>query len=166
MLYDRVGALGASSSRFWNRLWRAGVDVRRYNPPRLDSPFGCVSRDHRKVLSVDATRAFVAGLCVGRRSVGHVERQLEPWRDTGIELRGPAVADVEQAFVTADYGSKVGNVAVRVVATVPSTARLFRLDQLVAKRRARTGRRNFSRKTLGDRGPREFFQEDARRTRR
>jgi phosphatidylserine/phosphatidylglycerophosphate/cardiolipin synthase-like enzyme len=116
--------------------------------------------------AVDATCAFVAGLCVGRRSVGHVERQLEPWRDTGIELRGPAVADVEQAFVTADYGSKVGNAAVRVVATVPSTARLFRLDQLVAKRRARTGRRNFSRKMLGDRGPREFFQEDARRSRR
>src|SRR5207244_13584669 len=108
--------------------------------------------------AVAAPCAFVAGLCVGRRSVGHVERQLEPWRDTGIELRGPAVADVEQAFVTADYGSKVGNVAVRVVATVPSTARLFRLDQLVAKRRARTGRRNFSRKMLGDRGPREFFQ--------
>src|SRR3989442_7395845 len=47
--------------------------------------------------AVDATCAFVAGLYVGRRSVGHVERQLEPWRGTGIEVRGPALAGVEQA---------------------------------------------------------------------
>src|SRR5574337_1375499 len=36
--------------KFWARLRDAGVEVRCYNPPHLDAPFGWVSRDHRKML--------------------------------------------------------------------------------------------------------------------
>ena len=98
LLYDWFGGLGHAGHRFWRTLRRAGVEVRCFNPPRFDSPFGWLSRDHRKMITVDHRIAFVTGLCVGQRWVGDAARAIDPWRDTGIELQGPAVADIEQAF--------------------------------------------------------------------
>jgi cardiolipin synthase A/B len=148
LIYDWLGGLGTASRRFWRRLREAGVDVRTYNPPRLDSPFGWVSRDHRKMLGVDGAVSFVTGLCVGRMWTGDPERGIPPWRDTGVEVRGPAIVDVEQAFadVWAGLGDPLpaaelpmagsipaaGDVALRVVASTPNTAGLYRLDQLIA----------------------------------
>jgi len=70
LLYDWLGALGHASRRFWRRLRDAGVEVRCFNPPRFDSPFGWLSRDHRKMLAVDGRVAFATGLCVGQPWVG------------------------------------------------------------------------------------------------
>ena len=155
LLYDWMGGFGKTSRAFWKRLSAGGVEVRCYNPPRFDSPLGWVSRDHRKMISVDRTIAFVTGLCVGRMWVGDPGRHLDPWRDTGVEVRGPAVADIESAFADAwaaagrpiddtasveappasDHavnGEGADVAAMRVVATVPNTAGMFRVDQLVA----------------------------------
>jgi cardiolipin synthase len=146
LLYDWMGGFGKTSRRFWRRLQTGGLDVRCYNPPRFDRPLGWVSRDHRKTITIDGTVAFVTGLCVGRAWVGDPARKLDPWRDTGIEVRGPAVADVEAAFADAWAAAgdplpadaiarppaAAGDVPLRVVATVPNTAGLFRVDQLVA----------------------------------
>ena len=101
LLYDWMGGFGKTSRAFWNRLRAGGVEVRCYNPPRFDSPLGWVSRDHRKMIAVDRTVAFVTGLCVGQMWVGDPARHLDPWRDTGVEVRGPAVADIEDAFADA-----------------------------------------------------------------
>jgi cardiolipin synthase len=148
LIYDWLGGLGKTSRQFWRRLSAGGVEVRCYNPPRLDSPLGWIGRDHRKMLSADGEVGFVTGLCVGRKWVGYPERNIDPWRDTGVEVRGPAVSDIEAAFAqvwTATGGADLGraepaehnsvpegDTALRVVATVPNTAGLFRLDQLVA----------------------------------
>jgi cardiolipin synthase len=144
LIYDWMGGFGKTSRSFWNRLRAGGVEVRCYNPPRFDSPFGWLSRDHRKMLAVDGQVAFITGLCVGDRWVGDPELGVAPWRDTGIELRGPAVAEVERAFaqIWSTLGSPIhernneytpaGEISMRVVATLPATAGMFRLDQLVA----------------------------------
>ncbi len=146
LIYDWMGGFGKTSRHFWKRLRSAGVEVRCYNPPRLDSPFGWLSRDHRKMLAVDHEVGFITGLCVGRMWVGQPDKNLQPWRDTGVEIRGPAVADIEHAFaqVWSMLGQAIpdqelsgtrvsaGDVKLRVVATVPATAGLFRLDQLIA----------------------------------
>jgi cardiolipin synthase len=147
LLYDWMGGLGKTPRSFWNRLRAGGVDVRCFNPPRFDSPLGWVSRDHRKAIVVDGAVAYVTGLCVGAMWRGDPARGLDPWRDTGIELRGPAVADVEDAFAeawsaageplpagegVATAAPPAGDVALRVVATIPNTAGLLRVDQLVA----------------------------------
>lgn len=149
VVYDWMGALGKTSRKFWNRLRAGGVEVRCYNPPRFDSPLGWLSRDHRKMLAVDGEVAFVSGLCVGRMWVGEPDKNIEPWRDTGVEVHGPGVIDVERSFAetwammgppipndemgnTTRAISPAGNVNLRIVATVPATAGLFRLDQLVA----------------------------------
>ena len=96
-LYDWMGALGAASRRLWEPLRLAGGEVRCFNPPRLDSPLGWLSRDHRKMIAVDGEVGFVTGLCVSRKWMGDPAHGRDAWRDTGIELRGPAVA-VERAF--------------------------------------------------------------------
>lgn len=145
VLYDWMGG---SSRRLARSMEQGGALVRCFNPPHLDSPFGWVSRDHRKMLGVDGEVAFVSGLCVSAKWVGDKARRIDPWRDTGIELRGPAVADVEKAFADvwavagkplgADEQPEAGSIEpagdhlVRVIATVPSLGGLFRLDQLVA----------------------------------
>src|SRR6185437_766506 len=98
LIYDWMGGLGKASRRFWNHLRAAEVEVRCYNPPHFDSPFGWLSRDHRKMLAVDGEIGFITGLCVGRMWVGEPEKNIQPWRDTGVEIRGPAVADIERAF--------------------------------------------------------------------
>jgi cardiolipin synthase len=148
LIYDWLGAVGKTSRSFWNYLRAGGVEVRTYNPPRLDSPLSWVSRDHRKTLTVDGRIGFVTGLCVGREWVGDPEKKLDPWRDTGIEVRGPAVADIEQAFAhvwdsTGDdlppdeiaqreMLEDAGEVTLRVVATQPVSAGMLRMDQMVA----------------------------------
>jgi len=67
-------------------------------PPHFYSPFGWLLRDHRKMLAVDGEVGFITGLCVGRMWVGDPAKKTQPWRDTGIEVRGPAVAEIEHAF--------------------------------------------------------------------
>ncbi|MGH7945849.1 MAG: phospholipase D-like domain-containing protein [Opitutaceae bacterium] len=148
LIYDWLGGFGKTSKSFWNQLRDGGVDIRCYNPPSLDAPFGWFSRDHRKLVVVDGEVGFITGLCIGRMWTGQPERKIEPWRDTGIEVRGPAVAEIERAFgqvwsmmgrslpdeeVTASSAPfEPGGVNMRIVATFPSTAGMFRVDQLVA----------------------------------
>src|SRR5204863_4188076 len=92
------GGFGKTSRRFWKRLRAGGVEVRCYNAPTPASPLGWLSRDHRKMLGVDGTVGFVSGLCVGQAWVGDPARDIAPWRDTGVEVRGPAVRQIEAAF--------------------------------------------------------------------
>jgi cardiolipin synthase len=149
-----MGTKSGSSRAFWRRMSSAGVEIRCFNPPRLDSPFGWITRDHRKVIAVDGKVAFVAGLCISKRWKGDPGRGIPPWRDTGLAIHGPAVADVEGAFAQlwetmgdpippgerslADAIPRAGDVALRVVAGAPSTAGLFRMDQLMAAIARRT----------------------------
>lgn len=148
LIYDWMGGLRKASRQFWNRLRVGGVEVRCYNPPRFDSPLGWTSRDHRKMLAVDGRIGFVTGLCVGKMWVGDSKRNIDPWRDTGVEVRGPAVSEIEQAFaqvwamigepirelevVREDAAVTAGAMGVRIVASLPATAGMIRVDELVA----------------------------------
>jgi cardiolipin synthase len=147
VIYDWFGSLGKAGRGFWRGLRESGVEVRCFNPPRLDQPLGWIARDHRKCLVVDGEVAFVTGLCVGSMWEGDPERGIAGWRDTGVELRGPAVQEVAGAFAetwaasggqplpredAAQVSPVAGGVNVRVVASTPGTAGLYRLDSLVA----------------------------------
>ncbi|MGH7933671.1 MAG: phospholipase D-like domain-containing protein [Candidatus Binataceae bacterium] len=148
LIYDWMGGFGKASRRFWNSLRAGGVEVRCYNPPRFDSPFGWLSRDHRKMLVVDGRVGFISGLCVGKMWVGVPERNVEPWRDTGVEVRGSAISEIERAFaqiwammgdpipelelIGNGTGVSAGNMDVRIVASLPATGGMIRLDELVA----------------------------------
>ena len=147
VIYDWMGGFGKTSRKFWRRLRAGGVEVRCYNAPSPASPLGWLSRDHRKMLAVDGTVGFVSGLCVGQAWVGDAARNIAPWRDTGVEVRGPAVRQIDEAFAqiwalmgaplpddvaNGEAPKPAGDVPLRIVATVPNSAGLFRLGQLVA----------------------------------
>jgi cardiolipin synthase len=127
----------------------AGAEVRCFNPFHFDSPLSWLSRDHRKSISVDGEVGFVTGMCVSAKWNGNPARRYEPWRDTGVEIRGPAVAELEDAFakIWAACGgppfpaeektppatmARAGDMTVRVVAGMPDSASVFRLDQVIA----------------------------------
>jgi cardiolipin synthase A/B len=146
VIYDWLGTNGAS----WigETLAPAGAEVRCFNPPSFASPFGWISRDHRKMITADGEVGFVSGLCVSAKWLGDPARGTEPWRDTGVEVRGPAVADLEDAFAQVweaigtplpetaftpiDAIGAAGDVGVRVVASAPRSAEVFRMDQFIA----------------------------------
>ncbi len=145
VIYDWMGALGMGSASVLEPLIAAGGLVCCFNAPQLDSPFGWLTRDHRKMVAVDGAVGFVSGLCVSSKWVGDSGRGFAPWRDTGIEIRGPAVADIERAFAQtwAAAGAPgdlpdviesqpAGDVLLRVLASQPSIAGLYRLDQMIA----------------------------------
>jgi cardiolipin synthase len=148
VIRDWMGCLGNSGRSLWHPLVAAGGEVRVFNPPSLASVFGWLSRDHRKLLVVDSTVGFLSGVCVSAKWLGDVQRDIAPWRDTGIALRGPAVFELAEAFadnwatlgdelpdppgMTAANAAAAGNVDLRVVATIPNTAGVYRLDQLIA----------------------------------
>lgn len=144
---DWIGSFGAGK-RLWNPLVAAGGEIRWFNPPSFLSPFGWLSRDHRKMLAIDGRIGFVTGLCISEKWLGDPARGMAPWRDTGVSVRGPAVADIERAFAQTwaatgapipdagltppDTIAEAGDVALRVLPAVPSVAGLYRLDQLIA----------------------------------
>jgi len=146
LLYDWLGSFG--SRRLCQPLREAGGEVRAFNPLRLDSPFGWLARDHRKCLVVDGRIGYVSGLCVSARWLGHPERDIAPWRDTGIEVRGPAVADILAAFAQTwglcgaplppeevplcENVPGAGSTLLRVIASSPYTSGIYRLDQMIA----------------------------------
>jgi cardiolipin synthase len=146
VLYDWMGCFGQVPRSYWRNLRKAGAEVRCFNPPRLDSPFGWLSRNHRKTVCVDGEVGFISGLCVAKVWVGDPSRKLAAWRDTGVELRGPAVTDLRAAFAQswAEAGGALpeaglggppapaGAVSVRVIGSRPNTMGLYRFDQLIA----------------------------------
>lgn len=150
---DWLGCLGQSRGAFWRPLRDAGGQVRVFNPPRLGELFGWISRDHRKLLVVDGLQGFLSGVCISAKWLGDPQRGIAPWRDTGVALRGPAVAELEAAFAQswatigqalptwpalATPAEPAGGVALRVIATQPSTAGMYRLDQQIAAMARRT----------------------------
>lgn len=146
VLYDWLGSSTRALPRYWRRLREAGVEARVFNPPRLTDPFW-IRRNHRKLITVDGRIAFVSGLCISDNWVG--KNGAEPWRDTGVSLAGPVVADLDAAFAEswvvagmraipksdlphADLIPQAGSVAARVISGEPGMFRTYRVDQFIA----------------------------------
>jgi cardiolipin synthase A/B len=96
VLFDGIGS-HALPRRYVETLRAGGVAIHRFATHRWRNRFQLNFRNHRKIVVVDGARAFVGGLNVGDEYLG-LKPPLAPWRDTQLELRGPAVADLQQLF--------------------------------------------------------------------
>jgi cardiolipin synthase len=147
VVYDWFGCGWGPLRGLFRPLVAAGGDVRAFNPPSFNSVLGWIRRNHRKLIVTDGRLAYVAGLCVGRMWEGRPERREQPWRDTGVEIVGPSVADAERAFTEswrltgggilpvsepAAIATAAGPTHLRLVPTEPFSANLLRVDLLVA----------------------------------
>ncbi|MCY0934130.1 phospholipase D-like domain-containing protein [Streptomyces sp. H34-S4] len=75
----------------------AGADVAWFRKPLHLSPLKQNHRCHRKVLVVDEQTAYTGGVGIAEEWCGDARNENE-WRDTHVQLRGPAVDGVAAAF--------------------------------------------------------------------
>ena len=96
-----VDALGAKSCRdaFWRPLRDAGGEVRSFNPPHLFKPQpGKLNfRTHRKIVVIDAKRAFTGGINVSDNNRGDTD--APPWRSTHLRIDGAPALDLQAIFL-------------------------------------------------------------------
>lgn len=97
LLYDSIGSFDLPSS-YVHALREGGVEVHPFaTNKQFVNRFQLNFRNHRKIVVVDGERAFVGGHNVGVEYLGGNPR-LSPWRDTHIEVRGPAAANIQYVF--------------------------------------------------------------------
>ncbi len=107
-----LDALAAGSAAIQRRLRAAGITA-------VDYPSDARAIDHVKLLLVDGTVGIVGGINWGLASDRH--------RDYAVEVRGPAVANLERAFQSdlaaagrpAERPAAVADAAVHVLTTRP-----------------------------------------------
>lgn len=98
LLFDEVGSRKLTRG-YLTRLRKAGVNVSgvRTNRGRFNR-FQINFRNHRKIVVVDGETALIGGLNVGDEYI-HRSKRLTPWRDTHMQIDGPAALAVQLAFV-------------------------------------------------------------------
>jgi len=79
------------------QLEAAGVKLVWFNQLRAWSLDRVNYRTHRKVLVVDGTTAFTGGVGVADHWMGRAQ-DPDHWRDTQVQVRGPAVRALEASF--------------------------------------------------------------------
>jgi len=156
VLYDAIGGIGTGAAYF-DRLREAGVAVCEFNPvaPARRSPN---HRDHRKILVTDGQVGFAGGINIsdvyssGSASARRRTERGTGWRDTHLEVRGPAVAELQKLFLgtwaregcdaqpDADFFPKpvrAGDRVLRVIGSTPDDpTNLIRAEMLSAMRSA------------------------------
>ena len=148
VIYDWFGCGWSPLFGLFTPLIAAGGEVRAFNPPRLSAALGWTTRNHRKYLCTDGRLTYIGGLCIGRMWEGRPEKHQDPWRDTAVEIRGPATVFGERGFSESwqlaggtldpvqivDEGDVeiAGATDLRLIYTEPFTAAMLRVDLLVA----------------------------------
>ena len=147
LIYDSVGAIGTPKA-FFQPLIDAGIKVLEFNPVNpltAKAGWDVNQRDHRKLLVADGKVALLGGInissvyssgsSIGRTKAGATDRQ--PWRDTHLQIEGPAVAELQKLFIDTWNKQKgetlaprnffpalapVGNEVVHVIGSSPDDA--------------------------------------------
>ena len=105
LIFDSVGSFTVPKD-FFARLQKAGVNILEFNPVNK-KPWTLNHRDHRKLLVVDGRLAFLGGINISsvyssgssvRRSK-QAEDTKPGWRDTDLQINGPAVAEFQKLFM-------------------------------------------------------------------
>jgi cardiolipin synthase A/B len=106
IIYDSYGS-DATPRDFFKRLKDAGINVVEFNPVNPLDPISLNNRDHRKILVVDGVKAIVGGINLSTtyqssapgKSAGVEDKPGQHWRDTDLEIEGPAVAQLQTLFL-------------------------------------------------------------------
>ncbi len=131
LIYDAFGSLDTPSS-FFERLRAAGVNLLEFhplNPLAAKAGYSINDRDHRKIFVVDGRIGIMGGVNLstvyernppeprsGEPVSGH------PWRDSDIEIEGPAVAQLEKLFLATWSLNKGAPLSTRVNSFPPIAA--------------------------------------------
>jgi cardiolipin synthase len=97
LIYDYIGCVDTPSSYF-KELARNGIELFAFNIPSFKRGVHWFDkRDHRKMVLVDSTTAFLGGFNIGDEYAGLASgRPL--FRDLGFSVSGSAVRELERIF--------------------------------------------------------------------
>jgi cardiolipin synthase len=107
LIYDAVGSI-KTPKEFFKSIADGGVEVLEFNPIGKGGIDELNQRDHRKVTIVDGRVAFLGGINIsdvygtasgGSRRMRDEPVEKRPWRDMQSRIEGPAVAEVQRAFL-------------------------------------------------------------------
>ena len=106
VIYDSFGS-SATPAAFFDRLKKAGANVVQFNPVNplvAKAGYSPNQRDHRKILIADGATAIMGGvnLSTTYQSNQPATSGTKPalhWRDTAIQIDGPAVAQLQTLFL-------------------------------------------------------------------
>jgi len=108
VIYDSYGS-NATPAAFFERLKAGGINIVDFNPvnPLQANSVSPDDRDHRKILVVDGATAIVGGVNLSATyqvralaKSGAIEgKPSEFWRDTDLQIEGPAVAQLQKLFL-------------------------------------------------------------------
>jgi cardiolipin synthase A/B len=109
LIYDGYGSIGTSPT-FFEHLRHGGVKVLAFNPINplkllLMGRWSLIHRDHRKILVVDGSVAFTGGENVSSfysrsaSGIPVIKGEKLPWRDTDVQIEGPAVVEFQKLFL-------------------------------------------------------------------
>jgi cardiolipin synthase len=117
VIYDSYGSID-TPQEFFDRLKNAGINVLQYHPfnpiDAVADGYSPNDRDHRKILVVDGKLAIVGGVNLSNAYTsagpGHETKETQPkslpWRDTDLQIEGPAVAQLQHLFLDQWQGQK------------------------------------------------------------
>ena len=98
VLVDWVGRMG-TPLRFFEPIREAGGSVRVFQKPGFRRWLGLIPRDHRKLLVVDRSTGITGGIGIGEQwKKGVLRKRHAPWRDTSVQITGPAAVDMAESF--------------------------------------------------------------------
>ena len=97
VLVDWVGS-SKMESAYIAQMEAAGVEIRRYHQPHWYTMGRFNNRTHRKLLVVDGAVGFTGGVGIADEWSGHAQDPGH-WRDTHFRIEGPAVAQMQTAFL-------------------------------------------------------------------
>jgi len=142
LIYDSVGSFTNPAS-FFQRLRDGGIKVVEFNPVnpfKAQGEWLLAHPDHRKMLIVDGKIAITGGINISSVYSSKLSGRDEddrtplPWRDTDVQIEGPAVAEFQKLFLETwtrqngpelsgrDYYQKMqedGNALVLVIGSTP-----------------------------------------------
>ena len=96
VLFDGIGS-HSLPKHYVQALREGGVMIHAFATRKKSNRFQLNFRNHRKVVVVDGHIGFTGGLNVGDEYMG-LKPPLAPWRDTHIQIEGPAVAELQRSF--------------------------------------------------------------------
>jgi cardiolipin synthase len=114
IIHDSVGSF-ATPPDFFKNLTDHGIEVLEFNPVNplaARATWNLNQRDHRKLLIVDGSIAFLGGINISSVYSGGSSRKTAvdrpearvAWRDTDLQLQGPVVAEFQQLFLASWNG--------------------------------------------------------------
>jgi cardiolipin synthase A/B len=97
VLLDWVGS-GKAKNEYLDQMKEAGAEVERYHPLHWYTLTRLNNRTHRRLLVIDGRIGFTGGIGIGEEWTGDAHDR-DHWRDTHFRLEGPAVAQMQAAFM-------------------------------------------------------------------